>query len=114
MTILGTTVAVVVFAQLRAGMTGVIESVDVSGLLVKPLGVLVLAMMVLAAVAATRYRSRLAAIAALGAVGYGVAITFVLLGVPDIAMTQFAIETLTVITCRASTCTARGGGVCSI
>ena len=42
-------------------------------------------------------RRRLAAIAALGVVGYGVALVFVLFGAPDLAMTQFLVETLTVI-----------------
>jgi len=41
--------------------------------------------------------SRLAAIAALGVVGYGVSLIFVLFGAPDLAMTQFLVETLTVI-----------------
>lgn len=41
--------------------------------------------------------SRLAAVTALGAVGYGVVLIFALFGAPDLAMTQFAIETLTVI-----------------
>jgi multicomponent Na+:H+ antiporter subunit A len=61
------------------------------------LEVVLLSMTGLAAVICTQYRSRLATVAALGVVGYGVAMTFVLLGVPDIAMTQFAIETLTVV-----------------
>lgn len=57
-----------------------------------------LAGLVLMAVAATvRAESRLAAIAALGVVGYGVALLFVAFGAPDLAMTQFLIETLTVI-----------------
>jgi multicomponent Na+:H+ antiporter subunit A len=51
----------------------------------------------LAAVAAVLTRSRLSAAAALGVVGYGVALIFVLFGAPDLAMTQFMIETLTVI-----------------
>jgi multicomponent Na+:H+ antiporter subunit A len=42
-------------------------------------------------------RSRLAAVAALGVVGYSVALIFVLFGAPDLAMTQFMVETLTVI-----------------
>lgn len=46
-------------------------------------------------VAATR--SRLAAVAALGAVGYGTSLIYLLFGAPDLAMTQFCIETLTVI-----------------
>ncbi len=49
-----------------------------------------------AAVMAVRSTSRLAAVAALGAVGYGVALIFALFSAPDLAMTQFAVETLTV------------------
>lgn len=49
------------------------------------------------AIAAVVARSRLAAVAALGVVGYGVALVYILYGAPDLAMTQFAVETLTVI-----------------
>jgi multicomponent Na+:H+ antiporter subunit A len=52
---------------------------------------------VIAAVAVTILHSRLAAVAALGVVGYGVALIFIMFGAPDLAMTQFAIETLTVV-----------------
>jgi multicomponent Na+:H+ antiporter subunit A len=38
----------------------------------------------------------MAAVLSLGAVGYGVATTFLVFGAPDLAMTQFSIETLTV------------------
>ena len=48
---------------------------------------------------AVRSTSRLAAILALGVVGYGIAVVFALHGAPDLAMTQFVIETLTVILC---------------
>jgi len=41
--------------------------------------------------------SRLAAVCALGVIGYAVAMLFVLFAAPDLAMTQLAIETLTVI-----------------
>lgn len=54
-------------------------------------------LILLAALMATRARSRLAAIAALGVVGFSVALVFVLFSAPDLAMTQFSIETLTVI-----------------
>jgi multicomponent Na+:H+ antiporter subunit A len=50
-----------------------------------------------ATVAVVRSKSRLAAVAALGGVGFGVAMIYILYGAPDLAMTQFAIETLTVI-----------------
>lgn len=41
--------------------------------------------------------SRLTAIAAMGVLGYAICIIFVFYGAPDLAMTQFAIDTLTVI-----------------
>ena len=59
--------------------------------------VVVCAIMIAAALAAARSPSRLGAIAALGAVGYGISLLFVFFGAPDLALTQFAIETLTVI-----------------
>ncbi|MHC4810195.1 MAG: hydrogen gas-evolving membrane-bound hydrogenase subunit E, partial [Planctomycetota bacterium] len=40
---------------------------------------------------------RLTSVAALGVVGTAAALLFVLFGAPDVAMTQFAIETLTVL-----------------
>lgn len=58
---------------------------------------MIAALILTAAVVAVRAQSRLAAVAALGVVGYGVALIFILFGAPDLAMTQFAIETLTVI-----------------
>ncbi len=46
---------------------------------------------------AVHSKSRLTAIAALGVVGYGVALLYIIFGAPDLAITQFLIETLTVI-----------------
>jgi multicomponent Na+:H+ antiporter subunit A len=54
-------------------------------------------LIVIAALAAVRARSRLGAIAAMGVVGYGVALTFLQFGAPDLAMTQFLIESITVV-----------------
>jgi multicomponent Na+:H+ antiporter subunit A len=54
-------------------------------------------LVVLAAATVVTSSSRLRAVAALGVTGYGVALVFVLFGAPDVAMTQFLIETLTVI-----------------
>jgi multicomponent Na+:H+ antiporter subunit A len=42
-------------------------------------------------------RSALAAVAVLGGIGFLMALFFVLYGAPDVAMTQFAVETLIVI-----------------
>lgn len=55
------------------------------------------AIIIMATLAAVVSKSRLATIAALGIVGYGIAVLFVLFGAPDLAMTQLAVETLTVI-----------------
>ncbi len=41
--------------------------------------------------------SRMAAVAGLGGVGYGVALIYLSYGAPDLALTQFAIETLSVV-----------------
>jgi multicomponent Na+:H+ antiporter subunit A len=49
------------------------------------------------ALTAITSRSRLSAVAALGVVGYSVGVIFVLFSAPDLAMTQFMVETLTVI-----------------
>jgi multicomponent Na+:H+ antiporter subunit A len=50
-----------------------------------------------AVIGAVLFSSRLAAVAALGVVGFCVALIYILYGAPDLAKTQFAIETLTVI-----------------
>jgi len=45
----------------------------------------------------TRARSRLATIALLGSIGFSIAVLFLLYSAPDLAMVQFAVETLSVI-----------------
>jgi multicomponent Na+:H+ antiporter subunit A len=57
----------------------------------------VAALIVAAALSAVFARSTMAAVLSLGAVGYGLALMYALLGAPDLAMTQFAVETLTVV-----------------
>ena len=49
------------------------------------------------AVAVTTVRRRFAAVLLLGAVGYGVALLFAVQGAADLALTQFAFETLSVV-----------------
>jgi multicomponent Na+:H+ antiporter subunit A len=49
------------------------------------------------AVTVTLTTSRLAAVAALGTVGYGVSLIYILYGAPDLAITQFCIETLSIV-----------------
>lgn len=64
---------------------------------IRPIEAILIALMVTGAVAATLFRHRLGSVAALGMVGICAALIFVLFGAPDVAMTQFAIETLTVL-----------------
>jgi multicomponent Na+:H+ antiporter subunit A len=54
-------------------------------------------MAVLGAGTAAVARNRLTAIVSLGVVGYAVAMLFVVLGAPDLAMVQIAIDTMTVV-----------------
>jgi multicomponent Na+:H+ antiporter subunit A len=86
-----------------AGLTGYV--LTVGGGFVPPVGSSTIrfheggvAVLILAsAIVAARATSRLAAITALGVTGYGVALIYILYGAPDLAMTQFMVETLTVI-----------------
>ena len=64
---------------------------------VRPHDVLVVLVIISGAIAAVLARSTMAAVLALGTVGYGVAMTFLVFGAPDLAMTQFSVETLTVL-----------------
>lgn len=69
---------------LDIGPMGLIETVVAVTVVVGTLGALLMP-------------SRLASVAVLGIVGYGVAILYVWYGAPDLAMTQIAVETLTLI-----------------
>jgi multicomponent Na+:H+ antiporter subunit A len=59
--------------------------------------VLLTGLVVTAAVAAVVSRSRIATVAALGGVGFGIAMLFLFMGAPDVAITQFMVETLLVV-----------------
>jgi multicomponent Na+:H+ antiporter subunit A len=59
--------------------------------------ILLLLMMVAATIFVVRADSRLTAVVGLGVIGYGVSILFLLYGAPDLALTQFSIETLGVV-----------------
>jgi multisubunit Na+/H+ antiporter MnhB subunit len=58
---------------------------------------ILLAAMVIAALVAVEVRDLLAAAVALGLVGFSVAIIFLLLQAPDLAIVQIVVETLTVV-----------------
>ncbi|NLG54074.1 MAG: Na+/H+ antiporter subunit A [Rhodococcus sp.] len=55
------------------------------------------ALMMAAAVAAAVLRNRLAAVLLVGLTGYGCGVIFALHGAPDLALTQFLVETLTLV-----------------
>jgi len=59
--------------------------------------VILIGIILTAAFLVTRARSRLATMALLGSIGFSIAVIFLLYSAPDLAMVQFAIETLTVI-----------------
>jgi multicomponent Na+:H+ antiporter subunit A len=76
----------------RAGLSGPVTPLDA-----RSYEWIVAALILGAVIGAVRSSSRLAAVAALGVVGFGVALIYILYGAPDLAKTQLAIETLTVI-----------------
>ena len=53
--------------------------------------------MIGAAIGATVMRNRLAAVLMVGVTGYGCGVIFALHGAPDLALTQFLVETLTLV-----------------
>lgn len=64
---------------------------------IRPHEALIAFFIMAAAISAARARSSMAAVLSLGAVGYGVASMFLMFGAPDLAMTQFSVETLTAV-----------------
>lgn len=78
------------------------ENIEINSLFYSNIGfkwheLLVMAMMLIALILTIISNSRLTVIVSLGLVGYGTAMIFLFFGAPDIAMTQFLIETLTVV-----------------
>jgi len=59
--------------------------------------VIFIVIIIVSAILVTRAESRLTTITLLGAIGFSIAILFLLYSGPDLAMVQFAVETLTVI-----------------
>ncbi|WNV76107.1 Na+/H+ antiporter subunit A [Geodermatophilus sp. DSM 44513] len=62
-----------------------------------PVQAIVGLVVVTAAVLALRIRQRLSAVLVVGVTGYGSAVVFALQGAPDLALTQFLVETLTLV-----------------
>jgi multicomponent Na+:H+ antiporter subunit A len=98
--IIATAVGLIGISLLRAGapIEFVRPQADMGVWVYEHLYHLLVAGLILAGAAgAVHSRSRLTAIACLGVVGYGVALIYTLYGAPDLAITQFLIETLTVL-----------------
>ncbi|SHN86657.1 multisubunit sodium/proton antiporter, MrpA subunit (TC 2.A.63.1)/multisubunit sodium/proton antiporter, MrpB subunit (TC 2.A.63.1) [Geodermatophilus obscurus] len=62
-----------------------------------PVQAMVGVVVVTAAALTLRIRQRLSAVLVVGVTGYGIAVVFVLQGAPDLALTQFLVETLTLV-----------------
>ncbi|MBB3083537.1 Na+/H+ antiporter subunit A [Geodermatophilus sabuli] len=62
-----------------------------------PVQAMVGVVVITAALLALRIRQRLSAVLVVGVTGYGCAVLFVLHGAPDLALTQFLVETLTLV-----------------
>ena len=94
-------VMVIVVVSMIAGGTALVSVRDFGEaapeLNVRMHELLVVISVMAGAIAATLAKSTMAAVLSLGVVGYGVATTFLLFGAPDLAMTQFSVETLTVL-----------------
>lgn len=93
MTIILATVGLAGVTMLRAG----IHLPPVSVANVRVYEMVLVGITLIAVTLVTRVRSRLTAVALLGITGYSIALIYLLYGALDLAMIQFAIETLTVI-----------------
>ena len=92
-TIVLTTLALVGFTLIKKG--GFQISLGIGD--IRLLELIVAILMLAAACVTVWVPSRLGAIVAMGVIGYGLALIFINFGAPDLAMTQFLIETMTVI-----------------
>jgi multicomponent Na+:H+ antiporter subunit A len=92
--ILAVFIGLIVFTLFSKDLFGLIR-VDFTGIYFHE--ALLVIIMLLAAYSAIRAKTVLSSVAALGVVGYGIALIFAFFSAPDLALTQFSIETLTVI-----------------
>ena len=88
------------FTVVLSGLTGLLRGGFELSLRLEPLyfyEYVLAAMIIVSALAVVRARSRITAITALGAVGFSTALIYVVVAAPDLAITQFLVETLLVI-----------------
>jgi multicomponent Na+:H+ antiporter subunit A len=90
------TVAVTV-ALIGAALVAMDEPIVIPWTEVRPYEFGLAVAVLLAAIGTVRARSSLGAVAALGTVGFGLALIFAMFGAPDLAMTQLVVEALLVI-----------------
>ncbi|MCU0411061.1 MAG: putative monovalent cation/H+ antiporter subunit A [Bacteroidetes bacterium] len=90
------TLVVVMFGFWSLLAAGPIDLAEMSGGL-HVHDVIIALVMLGGALMAAYSNSRLVVIGSLGIVGYGISMIFLLYGAPDLAMTQFAVETLSVV-----------------
>lgn len=88
--ILSVAVAGPIVVMIASGWTGLSEVVVAES----PIQVVAAGLVAIAAVGTVLAKRRLGAVLLLGAVGYGIAVLFVIQGAPDLALTQLLIETL--------------------
>jgi multicomponent Na+:H+ antiporter subunit A len=93
LTVVATLVGLVWLIVLWAGALPPLE-LDVD---LYPWEAIIAGLIVAGAAVAVTSRSRLGAVAALGAVGFGIALVYVLFSAPDLAIAQILVETLTVL-----------------
>ncbi len=87
--------ALIIYAIFRNNLIPTADTWNFSGLAIYDF--ILFFLMLGGAFAAVNARTRLSAITALGAVGFSVALVFIVYAAPDLALTQFMIETLVVI-----------------
>ncbi|RUT28371.1 DUF4040 domain-containing protein [Arsenicitalea aurantiaca] len=92
------TIALIGWAYFRSGGNFAILATG-GPILIAPTALLILA--VAGAVAAARTQSLITAVVAVGIVGYVSALLFLMNGAPDLALTQFSVETLVVVVIMA-------------
>ncbi|MEM0899284.1 MAG: hydrogen gas-evolving membrane-bound hydrogenase subunit E [Pseudomonadota bacterium] len=93
-------VAVALIYGIVVGFAGTNGFGDVSALVTQPIRpyLLIVCLLVAAsAVVASISRSLVVAVVAVGLLGYGIALVFLMNGAPDLALTQFSVETLFVV-----------------
>lgn len=92
-----TLVAVLAICLYGVWRSGVPLSIDAGSGRFDPAGVAVLVLMAVAAISAALALSLTRALIAVGVVGFGSAVLFLMNGAPDLALTQFSVEVLVVV-----------------